>query len=164
MKVKLYLSTNLQYYLGNVNYGYGLWCKFGCALIYLKIKMYIFGSASSFVIIVFASNCALWCDPFMLCLNMSVESWIRQIWLVACPTSKLSAFFITSCFSSFLLFYLWCLGVPRIIFYVKVVDHIHCLHGTIIYHFRFTIIVLLSYWEKLCVIFLLNNIGLIFRA
>lgn len=126
--------------------------------------MYIFRSASSFVVVIFATNCALWSDAFVFRFDVSIKCRIRQIWLVACSTCKLSAFFVTSCFSSFLLFYLRGFWISGVIFYVEVVNHVHSFHCTIIYHLCFTLIILLRHWEKLCIVFLLNNICLILCA
>jgi hypothetical protein len=108
MKVKLYLSTNLQYYFGKVNSGYGLWSNAGCALSYNSQMMYIFRSSPAFVIVIFATNCALRSYAIMFGLDMGIKSRVWKIGLVTCTTCKLPSFLITSRFSGFLLFYFGC--------------------------------------------------------
>lgn len=123
--------------------------------------LYIFWSASTFVVIIFTSDCSLRHYPIMLGFYMRIEGRIREIRFITCPTCKLPSFFITSRFPSFFLFNLWCLWILRIIFDIKIMYHVHRFHRPIVNHPCLTFIIFLSNREKLSIIFLLHYIGLL---
>ena len=127
--------------------------------------MYIFRSTTALVIVVFTSNSTLRCHTTMLSLNMCIESRIWKITKLTTSTSILSALFIIPSLSSFFLFILiQCLRILRVIFNIKIMYHVHSLHCTMIYHFSFPFIILLSDWKKLCIILLLSDVWLLFSS
>lgn len=125
-------------------------------------KYYVLWSPSPFVVVVLPPDRTLGCYSIVLCFDMRIQGRVWQIWSIACTTSILSPLFITSRFSCFLLFLLRCFGVFRIIFYVKVVNHIHCLHRALTNHFCLSLVILLCDWEKLSIVFLLDDVSFLF--
>ena len=80
----------------------------------------------------------------MFSLYMCVESWVREIASLAGPTDKLSSLLIISSFPGFFFFDIPIFGIFGVIFNVKVVIHVHCLHSPVVCHFGSALIVLLG--------------------
>ena len=123
--------------------------------------MYILWPASSFIIVIFTTNSTLRRNPTMFGLNMCIKCRIGKIAQFTTPTSILSTLFIIPSFPSLFLFLLHSLRILRIIFNIKIMQHVHCLHCTMIDHFSFTLIVLLSNREKLSIVLLLGKTWLL---
>ena len=68
------------------------------------VSGYIFGTPSSFVIVVLAPDGALGRNSLVLCLDMGIEGRVGQVAQVAAPACELSALFIISSLPGFLLF------------------------------------------------------------